>query len=468
MRTIAIINQKGGCGKTTVSINLASALAVKGHKTLLVDMDPQSHCAVGLAVPEEQIEQSIYDILVSHSRGEPIRLTEIMWKISENFELTPASIDLAAFEQQMAGHVDSELCLKKVLDSVKRNYDYVIIDCPPSVGLLTFNAIRAATDILVPVETGYFSLHGLSKQLSTLNVLCNQSGQDINVMVLASMYDIRTKMGREILSELRKHFSERMFKSVINFNTKLKEAASLGQPVSEYDPASKGYKDFCVLAEELVSTDTKSARVEAVEVLQSKLDAISASADELLSTVEPLNKETKADNVKPAVNADGIKIEPAPPVILETPEKIEAVVEKLMQAVGGAITETVTTEAVKTEAVKEAAPIEEIKPQPVAKTIDEKIADFYGVRQVEEAVMFASLYPRAESVQIAGDFNNWQPGKLPMEKVSPKGQWQIKLPLAKGKYRYRLVVDGHWQQDPYNETTEMNPFGECNSILEVH
>ena len=462
MRTIAIINQKGGCGKTTVSINLASALAVKGHRTLLVDMDPQSHCAVGLAVPEEQIEQSIYDILVSHSRGEAIRLTEIMWKISENFELAPASIDLAAFEQQMAGLIESEMCLKKVLDSVKRNYDYVIIDCPPSVGLLTFNAIRASTDIIVPVETGYFSLHGLSKQLATLNVLCDQCGQDINVMVLASMYDIRTKMGREILSELRKHFSDRMFKSVINFNTKLKEAASLGQPVSEYDPASKGYKDFQEFAEELVSTDAQSQRVQAVEALQSKLDAISASADELLSSVEPLDNEHKVEAVQAAPVAGEIKVEPAPPIIVKAPVIKEAVAKEVIVAEEKpAVVELVE------EVVAEVAPVEEIKPELVAKTIDEKIADFYGVRQIDNAVMFVSLYPRAESVQIAGDFNNWQPGKLAMEKMTEKGMWQIKLPLAKGKYRYRLVVDGHWQQDPYNETTEMNPFGECNSVLEV-
>lgn len=455
MRTIAIINQKGGCGKTTVSINLASALAVKGHRTLLVDMDPQSHCAVGLAVPEEQIEQSIYDILVSHSRGEPIRLTEIMWKISENFELSPASIDLAAFEQQMAGLIDSEMCLKKVLDTVKRNYDYVIIDCPPSVGLLTFNAIRASTDIIVPVETGYFSLHGLSKQLSTLNVLCDQCGQDINVMVLASMYDIRTKMGREILSELRKHFSDRMFKSVINFNTKLKEAASLGQPISEYDPASKGYKDFQVFAEELVSTDTISRREQAVEALQKKLDAISASADELLSSVEPLDAEPAVEAARP----DDVTVEPAPPIVVQAPETELTVTEEKPE-----IVELVEQPA----ADAQARVVEETKPEPVAKTIDEKIADFYGVRQVEDAVMFVSLYPRAENVQIAGDFNNWQPGKLNMEKISSKGVWQIKLPLAKGKYRYRLVVDGHWQQDPYNEVTEMNPFGECNSVLEIH
>jgi chromosome partitioning protein len=361
-------------------------------------MDPQSHCAVGLAVPEEQIEQSIYDILISNGRGEHSRLSEILWQISDGFELSPASIDLAAFDQQMSGIVDRENCLKMVLDQVSSDYEYVIIDCPPSVGLLTFNAIRAATDVVVPVDMGYFSLHGLSKQLETLHVLCKQCSQEINVMVLPSMYDIRTKMGREILGELRKHFSGQLFKTVINFNTKLKEAASLGQPIGEYDPASKGHKNFQSLADELIGTDTKLQRAELVGTLQSKLDAISASAEELLSTVEV-----------PAASKDA-----------ET------------------------------------------------KDFDTKIADFYGVRQVGEAVMFVTLYPRAKSVQIAGDFNNWQPEKTKLEKVGENGVWQIKLPMASGKYRYRLVVDGQWQQDPYNENTELNPFGELNSVLEVH
>ena len=126
MRTVAIINQKGGCGKTTVSINLASALASRGQKTLLVDMDPQSHCAVGLAVPEEQIEQSIYDVLISHGRDEPLRLSEILWQISDGFELAPASIDLAAFDQQMSGVVDRENCLKKVLEQITTDYEYIV------------------------------------------------------------------------------------------------------------------------------------------------------------------------------------------------------------------------------------------------------------------------------------------------------------------------------------------------------
>src|SRR4030066_985694 len=129
MKTIAVVNQKGGCGKTTVSINLASALAEAGQRVLLVDMDSQSHCAVGLAVPEEQIEQSIYDVLISRSRNEPIKLTEILWQISDRLELGPASIDLSAFEQQMAGIADRENCLKSVLGDIDGEDDFVVVDC---------------------------------------------------------------------------------------------------------------------------------------------------------------------------------------------------------------------------------------------------------------------------------------------------------------------------------------------------
>jgi len=403
MRTIAVVNQKGGCGKTTVSINLASALAEAGQKTLLVDMDPQSHCAVGLAVPEDQIEQSIYDVLISKSRNEPIKLTEILWQINENLELAPASIDLSAFEQQMADIPKRECSLKNVLDDINQDYDFTIIDCPPSVSLLTFSALRASTDVIVPVETGYFALHGLSKQLETLSILCERCNQQVNVRVLASMYDVRTKMAREILAELRKYFSDKMFETIVNYNTKIKEAASLGQPVSEYDPVSKGKKDFSALSEEVLGSQEKTQQHEFVNSLAGQLEAISATADELLQSAN------------------------IPPITRQ--------------------------------------PVEEEKPEQI--DIDAKLSDYYGVSQINDAMVFVTLYPRASSVQIAGDFNNWQPHQTEMEKISDSGVWKTELNLSAGIYRYRLVVDGQWQQDPYNHATEANPFGDLNSVLEV-
>jgi len=448
MRIVAIVNQKGGCGKTTISINLASALAEAGQKILLVDMDPQSHCAVGLAVPEQQIEQSIYDVLISRSRNEPMKMTEILWQISDKLELAPASIDLSAFEQQMAGIPDRECCLRDALEQVKGDYDYTIVDCPPAVGLLTFNALRAATHVIVPVETGYFALHGLSKQLETLSILCKRCSQHVDVRVLASMYDIRTKMAREILAELRERFADKLFTTIVNFSTKIKEAASFGQPISEYDPASKGQKDFEALAEEVLGAQTKEQRREFVNSLADQLESISATADELLRTAKPPVKIVEAPNIQ----------EPAR--TLQTDQLVGAAVETAehktqIQALAAPQT---------TEQPIEIQPPEE----PTPLDTSQKLSDYYGVNQISDAVVFVTLYPRAENVQIAGDFNNWQPTLTPMQKIGPSGVWQTKMKLPKGKYRYRLVVDGQWQQDPYNEHTEMNPFGEFNSILEVN
>ena len=441
MRTIAVVNQKGGCGKTTVSINLASALADAGQKVLLVDMDPQSHCAVGLAVPEEQIEQSIYDVLISTIRNEPIRLTEILWQIGDRLELAPASLDLSAFEQQMIGIAERECCLKDALNEIKNDYDYTVVDCPPAVSLLTFNALRAANDVIVPVETGYFALHGLSRQLETLSVLCRRHNQQVDVKVLASMYDIRTKMAREILAELRSHFADRMFETVVCFNTRIKEASSFGQPIGEYDPVSKGQKDFHSLAQEVLGSQAGQRRHEFVNSLADQLESISATADELLQTAK-LPIETvpahRTDHPGISLSADDFTTAEAAPTVLL--HENEAVGEK---------------------------PEIEVFEAPKPLNTAAKLSDYYGVSQVEDAVVFVTLYPRASSVHIAGDFNNWQPEQTPMQKVGESGIWQTEMNLLPGRYRYRLVVDGQWQQDPYNELTESNPFGGFNSVVEV-
>jgi chromosome partitioning protein len=508
MRTVAIVNQKGGCGKTTVSINLASALAELGKRVLLVDMDPQSHCAVGLAVPEEQIEQSIYDVLISKSRNEPMRLTEILWQIGENLELAPASIDLSAFEQQMAGISDRECCLRDVLEDVKEEYDFAVVDCPPAVSLLTFNALRASTDVLVPVETGYFALHGLSKQLETLSILCKRCQQHVNVRVLASMYDIRTKMAREILAELRSHFADQMFKTVVNFNTRIKEASSFGQPINEYDPASKGQQDFRMLAQEVIGSDerpqVKSKRL--VDSLADQLEAIGASANELLKATKPsptgeqvpVIERKPAPEPKPAAEPPKVVVEPRPVIAVPkppavTPQPVTASkpavetvkpIPVVAQKPAGepkpvaapkrepepvTVADAVVTQAQAAAPAAAKAGLQKLAESVIQTTsqLDAKLSEYYGVSQMQDAVVFVTLYPRAQTVAIAGDFNNWQPATTPMNRVGETGVWQTKVKLPHGTYRYRLVVDGQWQQDPYNERSELNPYGEYNSILEV-
>ena len=459
MKTIAVVNQKGGCGKTTVSINLSSALAEAGQKVLLVDMDPQSHCAVGLAVPEEQIEQSIYDVLISRSRNEPMKMTEILWQISERLELAPASLDLSAFEQQMNGISDRELCLKEALHEIRNDYDYAIIDCPPAVSLLTFNALRAASDVIVPVETGYFALHGLSKQLDTLSILCKRCSQQVNVKVLGSMYDIRTKMAREILAELRSHFGDKMFETIVSFNTKIKEAASFGQPISEYDPASKGRKDFASLADEIIGAQVDQQRHEFVNSLADQLESISATADELLDAAKPSIVSIDAPQ--------GDQAEQAETTTPATPNVNEDEFTPAEEAAFREFEAGTEVQELQDQTVEELQAVAEEKPEIRESDIEAKLADYYGVTQTNEAAVFVTLYPRAQQVQIAGDFNNWQPEQSPMEKISDSGVWRTKMNLATGRYRYRLVVDGQWQQDPYNETTESNPFGGLNSVLEV-
>ncbi len=437
MRTIAIINQKGGCGKTTTSINLAACLARLGHKTLLVDMDPQGHCGVGLAVPEEQIERTVYDALIEAHDGKVARLGEIVWQIASDFDLAPSNLKLAAFEQVFAGRAGREDRLARGLDSVRDTYQWCIIDCPPSVGLLTFNALRACDEVIVPVETGYFSLHGLGKMMETLELLRERCNKDIVIRVLPTLYDTRTKLAREVLSELRAKFRDYLMESTVNFNTKLKEAASFGQPITEYDPGSRGYKDFVNLARELMGHRT-------LDVEPTLSEKLSRPA-ELVQRAKQLAQLTNFQFGRNAAAA-------APAAEEET----------------ASFGETAATAAFGTDAgVRIAA---EVEGPPVTAAVEikstaQKIEEFYGVRQFGDEVIFAAKFDASE-VLVAGDFNDWVPS-APMRSLGRPGEWTMKLPLRPGRYRYRFIVDGKWVTDPNNKYVESNQFGELNNIVEV-
>jgi chromosome partitioning protein len=437
MRTIAIINQKGGCGKTTTSINLAACMARLGHKTLLVDMDPQGHCGVGLAVPEDQIERTIYDVLIEPSDGTPSKLSEIVWQIASDFDLAPSNIKLAAFEQVFAGRNGREDRLSLALSAVQQNYEWCIIDCPPSVGLLTFNALRACDEVIVPVETGFFSLHGLTKMMETLELMKDRCSKDIQVRVLPTLYDTRTKLAREVLSELRAKFNGYLMESTVNFNTKLKEAASFGQPITEYDPGSRGYKDFVNLARELMGHKP-------LEIEQAAGDRLSRPA-ELVQRAKQLAQLTNfrfgqnaVPSVQPVVtNPVG---ESLPPRLSEVQDIAHA---------------------------PSTAPSPPRPPRPESpKSTAQKIEDLYGVKQHGDEVIFSVRFEDAKKVLIAGDFNNWSPMSTPMV-MAANGEWKMKLPLPPGRYRYRFVVDGRWVTDPNNRYVEANQFGELNNIIEV-
>jgi chromosome partitioning protein len=451
MRTIAIINQKGGCGKTTTSINLAACLARLGHKTLLVDMDPQGHCGVGLAVPEEQIERTIYDALIEPADGRTARLDEAVWQIATDFDLAPSNIKLAAFEQVFAGRPGREDRLAKALDAVRDRYEWCVIDCPPSVGLLTFNALKASDEAIVPVETGYFSLHGLTKMMETLEVLRDQCGKEIAIRVLPTLYDTRTKLAREVLSELRAKFRDYLMESTVNFNTKLKEAASFGQPITEYDPGSRGYRDFVNLARELMG----HRPVEIEPVIDQKL----SRPAELVQRARQLaqmasyqfgrNGTVNGNGAAPATAMPQPRvIAPAPTVEFSTASMSMTRREEFMGEVRGVAEPDIAV------AVAEAP-----------KSTAQKIEEFYGVKQFGDEVQFCARFDAAREVLIAGDFNGWQPVTV-MRNPSP-GQWTAKLPLRPGRYRYRLVVDGRWMTDPNNRYVEANQFGELNNVVEV-
>src|SRR5437762_589984 len=442
MRTIAIINQKGGCGKTTTSINLAACLARLGHKTLLADMDPQGHCGVGLAVPEEQIERTIYDSLIEDVDGKPAKVSEVVWQIASEFDLAPSNIKLAGFEQVFAGRTGREDRLLKALDTVNQTYEWCIIDCPPSVGLLTFNALRACDEVIVPVETGFFSLHGLAKMMETLEVLKDRCQKDILIRVLPTLYDTRTKLAREVLSELRSKFREYLMESTVNFNTKLKEAASFGQPITEYDPGSRGYKDFVNLARELMGHRP-------MDIEQTPSEKLSRPA-ELVQRAKQLAQLTNFQFGRNAVTA------PSATAVAPEAQTVSTAGNGNGNGHSSRISQYETPET----------PTIAQRPAEPPKTTAQKIEEFYGVKQVGDEVVFAVKFESAKKVLIAGDFNGWQPMSTPMV-MEGAGRWKMKLPLAPGRYRYRLVVDGQWMTDPNNKYVEANQFGELNNVVDV-
>ena len=252
-KIIAVCNQKGGTGKTTTSINLSVYLALEGHRVLLIDSDPQGNSTSGLGIDKNTIERSLYHVLISHVEAKDVILKTKV----ENLFLIPSNIDLIGAEVELVEETEREARLKRSLDAIKDNFDYVIIDCPPSLGLLTLNSLVAATSVIIPVQCEYYALEGLGQLTKTINLIKENLNPILEIEgVLLTMADFRTNLTSEVISETRNFFRDRVFETIIPRSIRLSEAPGFGKSIYEYDKSSIGAQKYGALAKEVLGIET--------------------------------------------------------------------------------------------------------------------------------------------------------------------------------------------------------------------
>ena len=265
MRIIASANQKGGCGKTTTAINLSFSLGLKGLNVLLIDCDPQAHATMGLNIRPSDLENSMYD-LMKPGEDNFTRIADIIIPIKDYFHLAPSSAALSAVEQELSGVDGRESRLSNAIESLNKTYDFIIIDCPPSIGHLCFNALRACDEVIIPIDLSLFSLRGVSKLMEIVIMLREELGHEIRSRALITMYDNRTRYSRHVLEKVKEEFGGNVFDSVIRYNVRLRETVDYGLPIGEYDKRSIGHRDYERLADEVIRAGT-SDRVHAFGTL---------------------------------------------------------------------------------------------------------------------------------------------------------------------------------------------------------
>ena len=256
MRVISIANQKGGCGKTTTAINLAAALALNGRKVLLIDLDPQAHASLGL---NKESQDSIYNV-ISKLTPRRLKIEEIIVRVEESFDLIPSNILVGTLEQELADEIGRELKLLEAIAPLKNKYDEILIDCPPSLGFLTVNALRASRELMIPVEMSKFSLQGVERILDIVHLIKDRLDHSIDSKILVTMFDSRLQHSFSMLAKIKEKFSDAIFDTIVHVNVKLKESVVMGQTVARYDKYSRGFKDYFSLAKEMISLWGETAR----------------------------------------------------------------------------------------------------------------------------------------------------------------------------------------------------------------
>ena len=251
-RVIAVANQKGGVGKSTTAINLSACLAEKGKKVLAIDIDPQGNTTSGLGVDKNNVENTLYELLL----GEAEAKDTIVKDVVENVDLIPSNVNLSGAEIELIGVDEKEYIMKKIIDKVRRKYDYIIMDCPPSLNMLTINALTAANSVLVPIQCEYYALEGLSQLIHTIELVKERLNKKLVMEgVVFTMYDARTNLSLQVVENVKDNLQQNIYKTIIPRNVRLAEAPSYGQPITLYDTRSSGAEAYRLLAEEVINRE---------------------------------------------------------------------------------------------------------------------------------------------------------------------------------------------------------------------
>lgn len=414
MRVIAVANQKGGCGKTTSAINLTASLAFLHKKVLLIDLDPQGHSTCGLGIKAEALAKTAYDLF--HRNGHQATIAEVVISVEQDFDLIPSHVVLSAAEREMAGEPHPDQRLIEHLDQIHQNYDFIIIDCPPNLGILTFNALRACDEIMIPIEPSFFSLHGLAKMFETIEQVKTICHKTFRVHALLTRFEKRTKLTREIEEEVKRYFQDQLLTSYIRENVRLKEAVAAGKSIVRFDRNSTGFQDYMSLAIELIERGMfKEAR-----------------------TLEEVNTND--------VMSQTSKSEPVLGASLAQPE------EKGVES-DNHVSSVVMTEEESTE--QEAKTLQIEPPQTLTPQV------------VLGGILFSYSDPHVKEVLVAGDFNRWIAEPL-VRVEAASNLWRKVITIEPGTYRYKFLVDGEWKMDPANEVAEPTAYGGSNSVIEVY
>jgi len=402
MKVIAIANQKGGCGKTTTAINLAAALGQNGKKVLLFDLDPQAHASLGLDI---ESQDSVYNVISKLTPRKRV-ITEIIKNVESSFDLAPSNILVGTLEQELADEIGREQKLKEIIDPLRSRYDYIIIDCPPSLGILTVNALRVCDELIIPVETSRFSVQGVVHIMDIVYLVRERLGHSIQCRILVTMFDSRLRHSFAMLSTFKEKFSNLLLNTIIHVNVKLKEAAVMGKTVSAYDKYCRGSKDYYTLAKELIRLEAPQEKI----VPLPKAQEVERAFKETLQALSEEQEEKQGQ---------------------EVPAQVQA---------------------------KEEAPLQSMSAR-MEQLVNEEMKGFLEAKFVLEA-------PGARSVYVTGSFNDWSlDDKYRLRENA--GRWEATIPLRPGTYKYQFIVDGVWVEDPKSPRKERNSFGDINSLIEV-